>query len=74
MITTEMGLAVADLQLKLHPTQPMAHGVHIEVPRNFPCGLQSLDWKTGPEKVMTVYSSPIGQVNGLAAEGMLAIG
>lgn len=50
------------------------HDAHTEVPTNFPCGLQSVDWKAGPEKVMTVCSSPIGQVNGLAAEGMLAIG
>lgn len=52
----------------------MDHVVHFEVPRKFPCGLQSLDWKAGPEKVMSVCSSPIRQVNGLGAEGMLAIG
>ena len=51
--------------LKLHPT----HSAHTEVHKNFPCGfhLQSLDWKTGPVKVMTVCSSPIEQVNGLVA-------
>ena len=52
----------------------MAHVVHFEVPRIFPCGLQLLNWKAGPEKVISVCSSPIEQVNGLAAEGMLAIG